>query len=210
MAKQKKRLRSQSQREESALVHLCRETLPLRLLFQRIRKKDKVTGTPIRLFLSLKLREWRKGPMLLNWKEKKSMLIRLLYIQLRTCHQRVEVRMNIGNREKSELAATGGSALLAKYRHEEDGTIQAEAEKVSQGEEPNKFAIYQEVIGPQRPKRVIGMGHGRLGVRLPESFDMDLNSEANGEQGRVGETHGNDVANDESDEETAEETTADA
>ncbi|CAI0545625.1 unnamed protein product [Linum tenue] len=118
--------------------------------------------------------------------------------------------VNIGNREKSELAATGGSALLAKYRHEEDGTIQAEAEKVSQGEEPNKFAIYQEVIGPQRPKRVIGMGHGRLGVRLPESFDMDLNSEANGEQGRVGETHGNDVANDESDEETAEETTADA
>ncbi|CAL1412949.1 unnamed protein product [Linum trigynum] len=58
----------------------------------------------------------------------------------------------------------------------------------------------------------------RLGVRLPESFDMDLNSEANGEQGRVGKTQGNDVANnesndesdDESDEETAEETVADA
>ncbi|CAL1402875.1 unnamed protein product [Linum trigynum] len=95
-----------------------------------------------------------------------------------------------------------------------DGMIQAEAEKVSQGEEPNKFAIYQEVIRPQRPKRVLGMGHGRLGVRLPESFNMDLNSEANGEQGRVGETQGNDVANDESDnesdEETAEETAADA
>ncbi|CAI0431998.1 unnamed protein product [Linum tenue] len=100
---------------------------------------------------------------------------------------------NKGNREKSELAATGGSAPLAKYRLEEikqtrkepdpiemfrrfhvkdknwvsskaktlhDGMIQAEAEKVSQGEEPNKFAIYQEVIGPQRPKRVLGMGHG--------------------------------------------------
>ncbi|CAL1410557.1 unnamed protein product [Linum trigynum] len=119
--------------------------------------------------------------------------------------------------------------------------VQVEAEKVPQGEEPNKFASYQEVIGPQRPKGVLGMGHGvssvdvfgppssqgrqgcskrcqedrtkergknydkmkkledeivdvrnavphivesvlqRLRVRLPESFDMDLNSEANGD-----------------------------
>ncbi|CAL1411108.1 unnamed protein product [Linum trigynum] len=64
---------------------------------------------------------------------------------------------NKGNREKSELVATGGSAPLAKYRHEED-----------------------------------------------------LNSEANGVQGRVGETQGNDVADDESNEETAGETVADA
>ncbi|CAI0400731.1 unnamed protein product [Linum tenue] len=96
----------------------------------------------------------------------------------------------------------------AKTLH--DGMIQAEGEKVSQGEEPNIFAVYQEVIGPQRPKRVLGMGHGRLGVRLPKSFDMDLNSEANGEQGRLGKTQGNDVSDDESDEETVEETTADA
>ncbi|CAL1361559.1 unnamed protein product [Linum trigynum] len=110
---------------------------------------------------------------------------------------------NKKNREKSELATTSDSAPLAKYRYEEDknwasskakdlhdGIIEADAAKVSQGEEPNRFSIYQEVIGPQHHKRVLGMGHGmssRLGVRLLESFDMD---------------------NDESDEETTDETNA--
>ncbi|CAI0430531.1 unnamed protein product [Linum tenue] len=120
---------------------------------------------------------------------------------------------NKGNREKSELAATGGSAPLAKYRHEEikqtgkepdliemfrrfhvkkdknwvsskakplhDGKIEAEAEKVSQGEEPNRFVIYQEVIGPQRPKRVIGMGHGVSSVDVfgPASSQEDRTKE---------------------------------
>ncbi|CAI0432745.1 unnamed protein product, partial [Linum tenue] len=46
----------------------------------------------------------------------------------------------------------------AKTLH--DVMIEAEDEKVTQGEEPNRFAIYQEVIGPQRPKHVLGMGHG--------------------------------------------------
>ncbi|CAL1355049.1 unnamed protein product [Linum trigynum] len=142
---------------------------------------------------------------------------------------------NKENLGKSELAATGTSAPLAKYRHEEikqagkepdpiemfgcfhvkkdKNWVSSKAknlhdggEKVSQGEEPNIFAIYQEGIGPQHPKRVLGMGHGRLGVRLPESFDMDLYSEANGEHGRVGETHDNDAFDDESDEGTADET----
>ncbi|CAI0433538.1 unnamed protein product [Linum tenue] len=101
---------------------------------------------------------------------------------------------NKDNQEMSELAATGGSTPLAKYRHEEikqtgkepdpiemfkrfhvkkdkhwvssmakdlyDGMIEAGAEKVSQGEEPKRFAINQEVIGPQLPKCVLGMGHG--------------------------------------------------
>ncbi|CAI0626197.1 unnamed protein product [Linum tenue] len=207
---------------------MCRATLPLRLLFQRIRKKDKVAGTPIRLFLSLKLREWSKGPLLLDWKEKQSKLIRLLNIQLRTCcHQRMEVRMemsdkNKGNREKSELAATGGSAPLAKYRHEEDGIIQAEAEKVVKVAasvvrriEPKKRGTNDEkmkkledeiVDGRNAVPHIVESVLQRLGVRLPESFDIDLNNEANGEQGRVGETQGKDVADDESDEETAEET----
>ncbi|CAL1387803.1 unnamed protein product [Linum trigynum] len=46
----------------------------------------------------------------------------------------------------------------------------------------------------------------RLGVRLPESFDMDINSEANGEHGQVGETQDNDESDDEFDKETADET----
>ncbi|CAL1355050.1 unnamed protein product [Linum trigynum] len=96
---------------------------------------------------------------------------------------------NKENLGKSELAATGTSAPLAKYRHEEikqagkepdpiemfgcfhvkkdKNWVSSKAknlhdggEKVSQGEEPNIFAIYQEGIGPQHPKRVLGMGHG--------------------------------------------------
>ncbi|CAI0627317.1 unnamed protein product, partial [Linum tenue] len=85
---------------------------------------------------------------------------------------------NKENREKSELAATAVQhrwpstymkrrfhvkndknwvILKAKTLH--DRMIEAEAEKVSQGEEPNRFSIYQEVTGPQRPKRVLGMSH---------------------------------------------------
>ncbi|CAI0432313.1 unnamed protein product [Linum tenue] len=168
---------------------------------------------------------------------------------------------NKGNREKSELAATGGSAPLAKYRHEEikqtgkepdsiemfrrfhvkkdknwvsskaktlhDGMIQAEAEKSGlqqalsggsnqrKGKNDEKMKKLEDEIVDVR-NAVPHIGESvlqRLGVRLPESFDMDLNSEANGEQGRVGETQGNDVADDEadeSDEETVEETAADA
>ncbi|CAI0399722.1 unnamed protein product [Linum tenue] len=39
-----------------------------------------------------------------------------------------------------------------------------EAEKLSQGEEVNQFAIYGEVVGKQPRKRVLGMGYGVTGV----------------------------------------------
>ncbi|CAI0540405.1 unnamed protein product [Linum tenue] len=39
-----------------------------------------------------------------------------------------------------------------------------EAEKLSQGEEVNQFAIYGEVVGKQYRKRVMGMGYGVSGV----------------------------------------------
>ncbi|CAI0476545.1 unnamed protein product [Linum tenue] len=47
--------------------------------------------------------------------------------------------------------------------------IEAEAEKVSQGEEPSIFAIYQEVIGSQCPKRVLGI-NGYHGVSSVDVF----------------------------------------
>ncbi|CAL1379501.1 unnamed protein product [Linum trigynum] len=39
-----------------------------------------------------------------------------------------------------------------------------EAEKLTQGEEVNQFAIYGEVVGKQSRKRVLGMGYGVSGV----------------------------------------------
>ncbi|CAI0381840.1 unnamed protein product [Linum tenue] len=216
----------------------CAEQLSLSASCFRIRKKDKGTGKPIRLFLSLKLRgvdstaphsaaylsleggssneletviarfkdsgftytgseetfndmvrdhvkrnfpQWMYGLRDQIFKKYKDLNQRMNHplpqispsiwrkmVQKWTNPNWVEMSdKNKGNREKSELAATGGSAPLAKYdmkrrfhvkkdknwvsskaRTLHDGMIQAEADKVSQGEEPNKFAIYQEVIGP--------------------------------------------------------------
>ncbi|CAI0467751.1 unnamed protein product [Linum tenue] len=71
---------------------------------------------------------------------------------------------NKENREKCELKSTCGSAPLAKYRLEESGMKAKEAEKLSKGEDVNKFAIYGEVVGQQRRKRVLGMGCGVSGL----------------------------------------------
>ncbi|CAL1394021.1 unnamed protein product [Linum trigynum] len=138
-------------------------------------------------------------------------------------------------------------SLKAKELH--NGMIEAEAAKVSQGEDLNRFTIIQEVNGAQHPNRVVWIGYGvssvdvfnppssqgcikccqedqtkereqndekmkkleneivevrnaipqivevvlqKLGVRLLESFDMDINTKANREDDRVGETQDND------------------
>ncbi|CAL1376918.1 unnamed protein product [Linum trigynum] len=100
----------------------------------------------------------------------------------------------------------------AKTLHE--GMIEAEAEKEDRtkerGENDEKMKKLEDEIVDVRNAvpHIVESVLRRLGVRLPESFDMDLNSEANGEHGRVGETQGNDVADEESDEETVYETVA--
>ncbi|CAL1393308.1 unnamed protein product [Linum trigynum] len=91
MAKQKKRLRYQSQREESAPRSPVQSNSPSPPLVSENQEEgqgDRNTNTPVPITETPRMEQ--RSPVT-EFEGKQSMLIRLLHIQLRTCHQRVEV-----------------------------------------------------------------------------------------------------------------------